>query len=293
MDYTFTKVNEHSLDLAPFQAMQFGNTLQWVLQRLAYANPAFGPPLLAKFDLSDGYYRIPLSPEAALELALVLPPLENQPPLVGIPLCLPMGWKLSPPYFCSFTETATDLANQDLTLPAVLPPHPLEDQSQLYGPPNIIAAQPLTEPAPHHHLAPNPMTYVDVYMDDFIGLAQPDTTTKTLRSLLWNIHKIFRHNPHPDDKPTRKSVLSSAKLEKGDGHWSTQKNILGWLIDTTRGSLHLPPIKLLDSKRLLTSTYLLSAHPDVTGVDCWASFGTWLLPFLAPDICSPFYRMYW
>jgi hypothetical protein len=241
MDYTFTNVNEHSLDLAPFQAMQFGNTLQWVLQRLAYANPAFGPPLLAKFDLSDGYYRIPLSPEAALELAVVLPPLENQPPLVGIPLCLPMGWKLSPPYFCSFTETATDLANQDLTLPAVLPPHPLEAQSQLYGPPNIIAAQPLTEPAPHHHLAPNPLTYVDVYMDDFIGLAQPDTTTKTLRSLLWNIHKIFRHDPHPDDKPTRKSIISSAKLEKGEGHWSTQKNILGWLIDTTRRSLHLPP----------------------------------------------------
>jgi hypothetical protein len=31
MDYTYTKVNQHSLDLAPFQAMQFGNTLQRVI----------------------------------------------------------------------------------------------------------------------------------------------------------------------------------------------------------------------------------------------------------------------
>lgn len=74
MDYTFTGVNEQSAPLAPMHAMQFGQTLQRVLQRVAYADPTHGPTLLAKFDLSDGYYRVPLSPEACLELAVVLPP---------------------------------------------------------------------------------------------------------------------------------------------------------------------------------------------------------------------------
>ncbi len=45
MDYTFPGVNQHSLPLAPMHAMQFGQALQRVLQRLVYANPAFGPPL--------------------------------------------------------------------------------------------------------------------------------------------------------------------------------------------------------------------------------------------------------
>jgi hypothetical protein len=99
MDFTFTEVNQYSVPLAPQHAMQFGNAIQSLLQHIAYANPAFGPVLLSKFDLSDGYYRIPLHPEAALELAVVLPPIQRHQPLVGIPLVLPMGWKYSPPFF--------------------------------------------------------------------------------------------------------------------------------------------------------------------------------------------------
>jgi hypothetical protein len=91
--------------------MQFGTALQRLLQRLAYANPKFGPPLMAKIDLADGYYRVPLSAQAALTLAVILPDDLNSGPLLGIPLSLPMGWKESPPYFCAFTETCADLAN--------------------------------------------------------------------------------------------------------------------------------------------------------------------------------------
>jgi hypothetical protein len=53
--------------------MQFGGTLQHLLQHIAYADPHFGPPQLLIFDLSDGYYRIRLMPEEALELAVLLP----------------------------------------------------------------------------------------------------------------------------------------------------------------------------------------------------------------------------
>jgi len=65
MDYSFTGVNQASLPLAPTHSMQLGNTLPRLLQRIAYANPDHGPPLLLKLNLSDGYYRIRLSPEAA------------------------------------------------------------------------------------------------------------------------------------------------------------------------------------------------------------------------------------
>jgi hypothetical protein len=42
---------------------------------------------------------------------VVLPPDGPCKHLLGIPLSLPMGWSLSPSYFCAFTQTCTDLAN--------------------------------------------------------------------------------------------------------------------------------------------------------------------------------------
>jgi len=62
MDYSFTGVNEASLQLAPRHAMQLGHALPRLLQRIAYANHRHGPPLLMKLNLSDSYYRVRLSP---------------------------------------------------------------------------------------------------------------------------------------------------------------------------------------------------------------------------------------
>ncbi len=53
--------------------MQFGSTLQRLLQRLVYANKLHGPPLITKINLADSYYRVPLNPSAALALAVVIP----------------------------------------------------------------------------------------------------------------------------------------------------------------------------------------------------------------------------
>jgi hypothetical protein len=60
MDYTFNGVNQGSLPISPKHAMQFGTALQHFLQNLVYANPQFGPPLMAKTDLADGFYHIPV-----------------------------------------------------------------------------------------------------------------------------------------------------------------------------------------------------------------------------------------
>jgi hypothetical protein len=66
--------------------MPFGATLQCLLQRLVYCNPRYGPPLMAKVDLANGYYRVPLSPRAALQHAVVLPADTNLQPLIAMPL---------------------------------------------------------------------------------------------------------------------------------------------------------------------------------------------------------------
>jgi hypothetical protein len=48
IDYSFYGTNQTSVPLHPQHAMQFGGTLQRILQCLAYCNPCHGPPQLAK-----------------------------------------------------------------------------------------------------------------------------------------------------------------------------------------------------------------------------------------------------
>jgi hypothetical protein len=80
--------------------MQFGPAIHRILHRIAYANPAFGPVYLSKFDLSEGYYRVPLNPQAALQLAVVLPPLadisKKRPPSLEFPSFFPWGGNTAP-----------------------------------------------------------------------------------------------------------------------------------------------------------------------------------------------------
>jgi hypothetical protein len=206
MDYSFTKVNQHSIPLAP-DSMQIGHTLHRLLQNIAYANPKFGPPLLCKYDLSNGYYQVRLTPEAALELAVVIPGFSPNYNLIALPLCLPMGWGQSPPYFCAFTKTIAEFANAALQSTHDFPAHPLELISQAHAVPVDPFAPTVLRPptAPLHQ----PLSLVDVYVDDFIGLAQHPFSTHTLRALLHSIDKVFWSHPVPDDKPWRKTTISA------------------------------------------------------------------------------------
>jgi len=241
IDHTFTGVNQSSAPLAPMKAIQFGSTIHRILRRIAYSNPKFGPVLMSKIDLSDGYYRVPLSPSAALELAVVLPYLKGKgnKSLIGIPLVLPMGWKYSPPFFCAYTETATDLVNSTLNLQTPLPPHTLEQTINAIS----VPVEPASAQALHPHqayLATQPISYSDVYMDDFIGLSQAPTSITTQRAMLHGIDAVFRGHALPGDAPNQTAVISTKKLAAGDGTWSTQKVILGWLLDTADMTLRLP-----------------------------------------------------
>jgi hypothetical protein len=59
MDYSFYGTDQDTLPLALMHTMQFGMTLQCLLQCIIYCDPTHGPPLMAKIDLADGYYGSP------------------------------------------------------------------------------------------------------------------------------------------------------------------------------------------------------------------------------------------
>jgi hypothetical protein len=220
------------------QAMQFGTALPRLLERLVYCNRQHGPPVLAKIDLADGYYRVPLSSAAALALAVLIPTdLPHDPtPLVALPLALPMGWAHSPPYFCAFTETVTDLTNH-ATL-SVYPKNPFLDHTQCTIEPVETEFHPAAVTLGGDSLPP--LTHADVYIDDFMLVAQRPYHLPLMNTLLHSLDKVF-HDPPPTN---RRQIISASKINKGDATFSTQKRILGWDIDTHLMTLALPKHRL-------------------------------------------------
>ena len=114
IDYTWSGVNEATHRLAP-DSMQFGHTLQRILQLMYNADPRHGPIYMMKVDIADGFYRVGMAPEEVPSLGLHLSPGPDRKTLVAFPLVLPMGWVESPPQFCAVKETVADLANTTLS----------------------------------------------------------------------------------------------------------------------------------------------------------------------------------
>mmetsp|Transcript_21332 Transcript_21332/g.32959 ORF Transcript_21332/g.32959 Transcript_21332/m.32959 type:complete len:780 (+) Transcript_21332:5035-7374(+) len=85
-----------------------------------------------------------------------------------------------------------------------------------------------------------PVSYVDVFVDDFVALAQQSGNSRRVRrTLLHAIDDVLR----PIDKldsPQRREPVSLKKLKQGDCSWGTIKNVLGWIVDTVAMTVHLP-----------------------------------------------------
>ncbi|KAI2501864.1 hypothetical protein MHU86_12629 [Fragilaria crotonensis] len=184
VDYSFSDVNADTLSLAPKEAMQFGRALQRVISTIVQADRCFGPVHLSKIDIADGFYRVWLQITDIPKLGVALPLASECHPLVAFPLALPMGWVESPPYFTALTETACDLANAAL------------------------------------RVAP-PVAAVDVYVDDFLLMAQTaHQQRKVLRATLQAVDAVFRPLD-ATDPAHRKEPASVKKMLKGDAHWAT------------------------------------------------------------------------
>ena len=262
-------VNESTLPHAPPEAMQFGWALHRILTIIRHANPKFGPVRAAKADIKDGFYRLFLRALDCLRLALVLPKYKDEPQLIGIPMACTMGWVQSPPTFCTMSETVCDLANQRFRdSPVHAPPHRLETGSAIHddlsrslvprprSPDDACADRALgghtDVTRDQEELAPvsnkcykRPVGHTDVFVDDFIQLGQggPRRMGALRRHLLHSIDSVLAKPDVSDDM--RNEAVSLKKMKKGDGSWSTRKELLGWIVDTVRQTLELPPHRKL------------------------------------------------
>ena len=161
-----------------------------------------------------------------------------------------MSWKNSPPAFSTATETSVDLANQRLTLNQSRPSRPLDDLAHTIAsppeplPPSVPSKTPAAVPVPTHRdpalpVQDQPFSYVDVFVDDFVGLCQGKQNQRRVRrTLLQAIDQVFCPLS-PADHSTRWEPVSLKKLRKCDCSWGTIKLVLGWIIDTSIMTIHL------------------------------------------------------
>ena len=99
--------------------------------------------------------------------------------------------------------------------------------------------RPILQPLPY------PIRYTDVYVDDFIQLAQGNAAQRrhVKRALFHALDQVFRALD-PTDNPHRQEPASQKKFSKGEAAWSTRAVILGWIVDTVKGTIELPPHRL-------------------------------------------------
>ena len=216
-DLTISGVNAETVRKGPAEAMQFGRALLRLLYQIRHANPKFGPVFAMKVDVADGFYRVNLNPSQALSLACLLPKEPNEPQLIAVPLALPMGWVESPPFFCAVTETVADLANSRLSRNQV-PYHRLENEAIRTAPvtkvPTLITPPPVPF-RPSQRMRTTPVGSIDVFVDDFLGLAQgtADCRRHITRTLLHTIDEVLQ--PADPARPFQKEPASIKKCRKG------------------------------------------------------------------------------
>ena len=269
-DYSWWDVNADTLPLATMEAMQFGHALDRILREILLADPSLGPVHLIKLDISDGFYRIAVNIDDIPKLGVIFPTQPGAEPLIAFPLVLPMGWTNSPPIFSTATETIADLANTRLWYMAHPLPHHLDALAHSIlspppAPPSDMSALPPIARDPSLPVSGAPVAYTDVFVDDFVGLAQhappppPPTTTPPLdnlrrvrRILLHAVDDVFRPRD-PSDPPERREPVSMKKLLEGDCSCGTIKLILGWIIDTNHLTIRLPQHRILRLAEILES----------------------------------------
>ncbi len=282
-DYSWWNINRDTLPLAALEAMQFGHALDRILRELLLADPTLGPIYLIKLDISDGFYRIALNIEDIPKLGVAFPPLPGHEPLIAFPLVLPMGWTNSPPIFSTATETIADLANARLQQPGVPPPHHLDTLAESIpspapvAPTNMSSLPPVVRD-PSLPRSTRPLSYTDVFVDDFVAAAQDSHASdsssctshasnisnldshasdisnrrRVRRILLHAIDDVFRPLT-PSDPPERREPVSVKKLKQGDCSWGTIKLVLGWIIDTTTLTIRLPEHRIARLAEILDS----------------------------------------
>jgi hypothetical protein len=116
-------VNETTAKLAPQGPVRkIGQVFRRLLNLISEAE-AGEVVMLAKIDLSDGFWRMLVAEDQQWNFAYVMPDPPGAPIRIVVPSALQMGWAESPAYFCAATETGQDII-QGL----------VDDETELYPP---------------------------------------------------------------------------------------------------------------------------------------------------------------
>ncbi len=252
-------VNETTELLAPQKAMaELGKVIRRIICFLAENYDPQRPFKFAKIDIKDGFWRMVVSPEDAWHFCYTIPPASEEEDimdrLIVVPTSLQTGWRESPPYFCTATETARDVIqaffNGDMSNLAL---HPVEAHMCVH--PSGSLPEPTDKPAytSSQDIQQDVQRFIEVYVDDFIAgtndLSQPNLEQMS-RAILHGVHSVFpppHISGHSGEDP-----VSFGKLLKGEGYWDFHKEILGWDFNGRDYTIQLPPDKVTKLQDRLT-----------------------------------------
>ena len=210
-------VNDTTEKTAPRGAVdQLGHSLKRLIHAFAEAEPG-DKVFMAKWDIKDGFWRLDCQEGEEWNFAYVLPQGEGKQTRLVIPTSLQMGWIESPPYFCTASETARDIAVEYCeTAIGSLQNHKFVEATRGGG-----------EGIPGEGHEDEPMRYlVEVYVDDFISFVIPATKEQldhVANAVMHGIHDVFPEESTEEDDP-----ISQKKMRKGDGVFSMRKCVLGF-----------------------------------------------------------------
>ena len=234
-------VNETTNKMAKAEAMaQLGLSIKRIVSTMAKNHNLEKPFKFAKLDIKDGFWRMAVNNENAWNFCYVLPSttknLNIDDITIVVPNSLQMGWCESPPFFCAGTETARDIIDSLIDTNATLPQHPFEEM--------MLKEAVLDQIKMDKNNKTTDTTLIEVFVDDFIGMAN-DISTENLqkisRAMIHGIHSIF---PPPQvSGHNGQDPVSEPKLKKGEGTWAYEKEILGWILNGQDYTLQLPPEK--------------------------------------------------
>jgi hypothetical protein len=207
--HTVTSVNESKVKTAPQGTInQMGHALARIIHAFVEADDD-NNIFLGKWDTKDGFWHLDCEEGQEWNFTYVLPPEQPSTEVeLVVPTSLQMGWIESPPYFCATSETARDVAAEYIETPIGA----LSDNKFIAW---AMDSDEFRALPPGAGKETGLRYVVEVYMDDFIGLAIPASQEQlrhAANAVMNGIHDVFPANQH-----NAKDPISFKKLQKQDG----------------------------------------------------------------------------
>ena len=230
---TQESVNDTTVLQAPsVPVKEIGRVLPRLLQYMR-DTPVGLHILFCKLDISDGFWRLTVRPEDSFNFAYVLPQKEGEPVRIVVPSAVQMGWVESPSLFCTVTECARDITQHLVDANVNLPPHPFEAQMNI-------------QHVPLRARAEVPSKLLQVYVDDFCYASTEAKDgchiPRIRRASIHGIHSVFPQ-PEVTGHVDGKEPISGPKLKKGDGNFTSEKEMVGFILDGIKRTIQLPQTK--------------------------------------------------